>query len=44
VYANNREATRRALESGKRHTPTLDEVMAVRDVPLNGYYLPPGTV
>ncbi|MGA3149248.1 MAG: formaldehyde-activating enzyme [Acidimicrobiales bacterium] len=44
VYANNREATRRALESGKRHTPTLDEVMAVRDAPLNGYYLPPGTV
>ena len=44
VYANNRQATRWALESGARRTPTLDEIMAVRDAPLNGYYLPPGTV
>lgn len=44
VYANNREATRWALESGARRTPTLEEIMAVRDAPLNGYYLPPGTV
>jgi 5,6,7,8-tetrahydromethanopterin hydro-lyase len=42
VYANNRQATREALEAGHRHTPTLDELLAVRDAPLNGYYLPPG--
>ncbi len=44
IYANNRDATRLALESGKHRTPTLEEAMAVRDAPLNGYYLPPGTV
>jgi 5,6,7,8-tetrahydromethanopterin hydro-lyase len=44
VYTNNRQATRQALESGQKRTPTLDQAMAVRDAPLNGYYLPPGTV
>ena len=24
--------------------PAVREIMAVRDAPLNGYYLPPGTV
>jgi 5,6,7,8-tetrahydromethanopterin hydro-lyase len=42
VYANNREATRLALESGMRRTPTLDEAMAVRDAPLTGTTCRPG--
>ena len=44
VYTNHREATQHALESGQRHTPTLEGATAVRDAPRNGYYLPPGTV
>jgi 5,6,7,8-tetrahydromethanopterin hydro-lyase len=44
VYANNRQATRDALESGSRRAPTLEEALAVRDAVFNGYYLPPGTV
>lgn len=43
VYTNNRLATRQALESGLRQTPTLDEVLAAADAPYNGYYLPEGT-
>ena len=43
VYANNRQATRQALQAGRDRTPTVDEALAVRDAPLNGYYLPPGT-
>ena len=44
VYENNRRATRDALGSGRNRSPGLDEVLAVRDTPFNGYYLPPGTV
>ena len=43
IYANNRQATRQALQAGRDRTPTVDEALAVRDAPLNGYYLPPGT-
>src|SRR5262249_29489992 len=35
VYANNREATRRALEAGLNRAPNLDEILAVRDNPCN---------
>ncbi len=43
VYANNRQATRDALGSGRQRTPVLDDVLADRDAPLNAYYLRPGT-
>jgi 5,6,7,8-tetrahydromethanopterin hydro-lyase len=38
VYANNREATRRALEAGARRLPRLDEVLAVAEEPSNPFY------
>ncbi len=41
VYVNNREATRAALEAGRNRTPSVDGALAVRDAPLNAYYLPP---
>ncbi len=44
VYANNRQATRDALAAGAARLPTVDEALAVRDAPLNAYWLPPGTV
>lgn len=40
VYENNRAATRRALRHGALREPSLEEVLAVRDEPLNGYYVP----
>jgi 5,6,7,8-tetrahydromethanopterin hydro-lyase len=41
VYENNRQATREALRNGALSSPSLAEVMAVRETPLNGYYTPP---
>lgn len=41
VYANNRLATRSALEAGRNGTPPVEEALAVRNGPLNPYYLPP---
>ncbi len=41
VYENNRAATRRALRHGALREPEIEEVMAFRDEPLNGYYVPP---
>jgi 5,6,7,8-tetrahydromethanopterin hydro-lyase len=38
VYANNRRATRAALEAGRNGTPLVDEALAVRNAPLNAYY------
>ena len=44
VYENNRRATRDALAAGAARQPSLEEALAVRDAPLNAYWLPPGTV
>jgi len=41
VYANNRAATLAALRHGHRTRVELDELLALRDTPLNGYYTPP---
>ncbi|HZT65538.1 MAG TPA: formaldehyde-activating enzyme [Acidimicrobiales bacterium] len=38
VYANNRAATRAALEAGRRGTPGVDEALAVRDDPRNPFF------
>jgi len=47
VYANNREATARALAAGAADGPAadavLDEVLAARDQPANPFYRPGGT-
>jgi 5,6,7,8-tetrahydromethanopterin hydro-lyase len=40
VYANNRLATTLALRQGFAGVD-LDELVALRDTPLNGYYVPP---
>ena len=41
VYANNRQATAEALRNGASGRPSLDELLAVRETPINGYYVPP---
>ena len=41
VYANNRQATHEALSNGALGLPKLADVMAVRETPINGYYVPP---
>ena len=41
VYAFNRQATTEALRHGAAGLPDLADVLAVRDTPLNGYYVPP---
>jgi 5,6,7,8-tetrahydromethanopterin hydro-lyase len=41
VYANNREATYLALKRGFDTSSNLDELIALRDIPINGYYTPP---
>jgi 5,6,7,8-tetrahydromethanopterin hydro-lyase len=38
VYRNNRAATRRALEAGRRREPSLDAVLAAREAPENPFY------
>jgi 5,6,7,8-tetrahydromethanopterin hydro-lyase len=38
VYANNRAATRAALDAGRRSRPTMAEVLAARAAPANPYY------
>ncbi len=38
VYANNRAATRAALDAGRRSQPTTAEVLAARAAPVNPYY------
>ena len=40
VYRNNREATRAALEAGRRRLPELAEVLAARARPGNPFYEP----
>ena len=40
VYAHNRQATAEALRNGAAGRPSLDDVLAVRDTPINGYYVP----
>ena len=45
VYANNRAATRAALENGRNGTPTVDEMLANRAHPYNPFFpggRPPG--
>ena len=41
VYANNRAATLAALRHGQKTKVELDELLALRDTPRNGYYTPP---
>jgi 5,6,7,8-tetrahydromethanopterin hydro-lyase len=38
VYENNRLATRRALEAGRRREPRLDDVLAAREAPENPFF------
>jgi 5,6,7,8-tetrahydromethanopterin hydro-lyase len=40
VYANNRVATRAALEAGRNGTPSVDDVMAGREHPHNPFFTP----
>lgn len=40
VYANNRAATRAALEAGGNGAPTLAQVLQARVQPFNPYYMP----
>ena len=41
VYANNRAATRRALETGRRGEPRLERVLAARHAPENPFFRAP---
>ena len=41
VYSFNREATRASLARGADESVDLAALLAVRDVPINGYYVPP---
>ncbi len=41
VYENNHRATRLALEAGLLRTPSVDELMAIRDRPRNPFFAPP---
>ena len=38
VYRNNRAATQRALEAGRRREPRLDDVLAARESPENPFF------
>jgi 5,6,7,8-tetrahydromethanopterin hydro-lyase len=38
VYANNRTATRGALEAGANGAPPIEELMKVRDDPRNPFF------
>jgi 5,6,7,8-tetrahydromethanopterin hydro-lyase len=40
VYENNRAATLASLRRGRDDVVHLDEMLAVRDTPINGYYVP----
>lgn len=40
VYANNRAATRAALQAGASGTPTVDQVMQARARPFNPFFEP----
>jgi 5,6,7,8-tetrahydromethanopterin hydro-lyase len=40
VYRNNREATRAALEAGRRRLPALADVLAARLAPANPFFEP----
>lgn len=40
VYTNNRQATAEALRNGSARLPALADVLAVRETPINGYYVP----
>jgi 5,6,7,8-tetrahydromethanopterin hydro-lyase len=40
VYANNRAATRKALENGRTGIPSVDEMLAHRDHPFNPFFTP----
>jgi 5,6,7,8-tetrahydromethanopterin hydro-lyase len=42
VYRNNREATRVALEAGRRRLPALADVLAARLAPANPFFEPGG--
>jgi 5,6,7,8-tetrahydromethanopterin hydro-lyase len=41
VYRNNRAATRRALDAGRRGEPALERVLAARHAPENPFFRPP---
>ena len=40
VYENNRLATTQALANAMKDEPKISELLAVRDHPINGYYVP----
>jgi len=40
VYRNNRAATRAALEAGRDHGPSVDDVLAARAAPWNPFFDP----
>ena len=40
VYDNNRAATLEALRRGSTSDRSIDEIVALRDSPINGYYVP----
>jgi 5,6,7,8-tetrahydromethanopterin hydro-lyase len=40
VYANNRQATRLALEAGRNRAPSVGDALSVRNEPVNPYYQP----
>lgn len=42
VFANNRRATREAIEAGHHRSPALEELMALRDSPANPHFGAPG--
>jgi 5,6,7,8-tetrahydromethanopterin hydro-lyase len=42
VYENNRKSTRDALEAGRRGTPDLEDLLAVRDEAWNPFFRGPG--
>jgi len=42
VYEYNRAATLASLARGRRDVVDVDQLLAVRDTPLNGYYVPKG--
>jgi 5,6,7,8-tetrahydromethanopterin hydro-lyase len=44
VYANNRAATRAALQAGASAAPTVDQVMHARTRPFNPFYEPPAAL
>jgi 5,6,7,8-tetrahydromethanopterin hydro-lyase len=41
VYHYNREATTSSLARGRHHDVSVEDLVALRDQAINGYYVPP---